>query len=324
MLKRWLVLAVACALLVGACGDDDGGSGGGGGGGGEVTKLKVGVIPIADVAPLYLGMQQGFFKDENLEIEPQLAEGGAAIVPSVVSGDYQFGFSNVTSLIIAASKNLPVQIIAQGVLGGTGKDDAWDGVVVPKGSKIKTAKDFEGASVAVNTLNNIGPLAMNNSMEKAGADYTKIKYVEVPFPEMNAALEAGRVDAAWEVEPAFSGGKAAGGTAIMNPYEETAPNLTVATYFATKEYIGKNADVVDRFKRAIEKSLDYASQNPDAVRKVIGTYTEIPAEVLDKITLPQWKADLNQPTIELNAELAKKYGFIEEIPSIDDLIWKAD
>jgi NitT/TauT family transport system substrate-binding protein len=325
MLRRWIVLGMACALLVGACGDDDSGGGGGGSGAGdEVTTLKVGVIPIADVAPLYLGMEKGFFKEENLEIEPQLAEGGAAIVPSVVSGDYQIGFSNVTSLIIAASKNLPVQIVSQGVLGGTSKDDAWDGVVVPKNSDIKAPKDFEGKSVAVNTLNNIGPLAMNSSMEKAGADYTKIKYVEVPFPEMNAALEAGRVDAAWEVEPAFSGGKAAGGTAIMNPYEETAPNLTVATYFATKDYIAKDGDIVERFKRAIEKSLDFASQNPDEAREVIGTYTEIPAEVLDKITLPQWKADLNVPTIELNAELAEKYGFIEKQPSIDDLIWKAE
>jgi NitT/TauT family transport system substrate-binding protein len=315
-----LVLAVACAALLVACGDDESGGGGGSGGAAEVTTLKVGVIPIADVAPLYLGVEQGFFEEENLKIEPQLAEGGAAIVPSVLSGDYQFGFSNVTSLIIAASKDLPVQIIAQGVLGGTSAEDAWDGVVVPKGSKIKAPKDFEGATVAVNTLNNIGPLAMNSSMEKAGADYTKIKYVEVPFPDMNAALEAGRVDAAWEVEPAFSGGKAAGGTAIMNPYEETAPNLTVATYFASKQYIAENGDVVDGFKRAIEKSLDYASSHPDEVRAVIGTYTEIPQEVLDKITLPVWKADLNEPTIELNAELAKKYGFIEEIPSLDDLI----
>jgi NitT/TauT family transport system substrate-binding protein len=322
MRRGWLVaIGIAAALAVtGGCGDDDDSSGGGGGGGTETTTLRVGVIPIADVAPLYLGIKQGFFEEENLKIEPQLAEGGAAIVPSVLSGDYQFGFSNVTSLIIAASKDLPVQIIAQGVLGGTSAEDAWDGVVVPKGSKIKAPKDFEGATVAVNTLNNIGPLAMNSSMEKAGADYTKIKYVEVPFPDMNAALEAGRVDAAWEVEPAFSGGKAAGGTAIMNPYEETAPNLTVATYFASKQYIAENEDVVDGFKRAIEKSLEYASQNPDAVRKVIGTYTEIPQEVLDKITLPQWKADLNEPTIELNAELAKKYGFIEEIPSLDDLI----
>jgi NitT/TauT family transport system substrate-binding protein len=139
---------------------------------------------------------------------------------------------------------------------------------------------------------------------------------------MNAALEAGRVDAAWEVEPAFSGGKAAGGTPIMHPYEETAPNLTVATYFATKEYIAKNTEIVEGFQRAIEKSLDYAQQNPDEVRKVIGTYTEIPPEVLDKITLPQWKADLNEPTIQMNIDLSKKFGFIEEEPSLDDMIWR--
>jgi NitT/TauT family transport system substrate-binding protein len=321
MVKRWLVLAIACALLVGACGDDgDDGAGGGGGDSAEVTTLKVGVIPIADVAPLYLGIEKGFFKEEKLELEPQLAEGGAAIIPSVLSGDYQIGFSNTTSLVIAASKDLPVQIVSQGVLAGTGPDDAWDGVVARKGSGIKTAKDLEGKSIAVNTLNNIGPVTINNVMEKQGADYTKVKYVEVPFPDMNAALDAKRVDAAFEVEPAFSGGKAAGGTVVFHSYEETAPNMTVATYFASKQYISENGETVDAFKRAMEKSLDYASQNPEEVRTVIGTYTEIPAEVLDKITLPVWKADLNEPTIQLVADLAKKYGFIEEVPSLDDLI----
>jgi NitT/TauT family transport system substrate-binding protein len=324
MVRRAVVaaLAVACALFVVACGGDDSSGGGSSGGGAEVTKLKVGVIPIADVAPLYVGIQQGFFKDENLEIEPVLAEGGAAIIPSVLSGDYQLGFSNTTSLIIAASKKLPVQIIAQGVLGGTGPDDAWDGVVARKGSGIKTPQDLEGKTIAVNTLNNIGPLTINNAMEKAGADYTKIKYIEIPFPDMNAALDAKRVDAAFEVEPAFSGGKAAGGTAVMHSYEEMAPNMTVATYFASKDYIAKNGDIVDRFKRAIEKSLDYSAQNPDTVRKVIGTYTEIPAAVLSKITLPVWKPDLNEPTIQQVADLAKKYGYIEEVPSLDDLIRK--
>jgi NitT/TauT family transport system substrate-binding protein len=96
----------------------------------------------------------------------------------------------------------------------------------------------------------------------------------------------------------------------------------VATYFATKEYIAKNTDIVEGFQRAIEKSLDYAQQNPDEVRKVIGTYTEIPPEVLDKITLPQWKADLNEPTIQMNIDLSKKFGFIEEEPSLDDMIWR--
>jgi NitT/TauT family transport system substrate-binding protein len=317
------LLIALLVLLAAGCGDDDGaGDGGGGGTGGtqETQTLKVGVIPIADVAPLYLGMDKGFFEEEGLKLQPQLAEGGAAIVPSVVSGDYQIGFSNTTSLIIAASKNLPVQIISQGVLGGETPKEAWDGVIVPKGSDIKELKDLEGKTVAVNTLNNVSQVVVNTALKEAGADYKKVKYVEVPFPDMNAALESGRVDAAFQVEPGYSGGLAAGSKNISNAYEEMAPNYTVATYFASKQYIAENRDVIDRFNRAMKKSLDYASQHDDEVRAIVGTYTEIPKEVLDKMNLPVWKSDLNRPTIEQTAAAAKEYGFIEEEPSLDELI----
>lgn len=319
-MTRGAFVALVVAALIAGCGGDDGPEQSAGGGQAEKVTLKVGVIPIADVAPLYVGIKQGFFDAENLAIEPQMAEGGAAIVPSVLSGDYQFGFSNTTSLIIAASKKLPVQIVSQGVLAGTGPDDAWDAVVVRKGADIETAKDLEGKSVAVNTLNNIGPVTINNWMEKNGADHTKIKYVEVPFPDMGAALESGRVDAAFTVEPAYSGALAGGGTALFNSYEEVAPNMTVATYFASKQYIAENQDVVERFQRAMQKSLEYAAANDADVRAAVGEYTEIPPEVIEKIKLPTWKADLNEPTIQTVADLAKKYGFIEEAPALDDFI----
>jgi NitT/TauT family transport system substrate-binding protein len=315
-----LVLMVLVLLVAGCGDDDDGDAGGGTAGSAEVETLKVGVIPIADVAPLYLGVDKGFFADEQLKIEPQLAEGGAAIVPSVVSGDYQIGFSNTTSLIIAASKKLPVQIISQGVLGGTGPDDAWDGVIVPKGSDIKDIAGLEGKTVAVNTLNNVSQVVVNTALKEAGADYTKVKYVEVPFPDMNAALESGRVDAAFQVEPGYSGGLAAGSKNISNAYEEMAPNYTVATYFASKQYIAESRDVVDRFTRAMQKSLEYASAHDDEVRAIVGTYTEIPQAVLDKMNLPVWESDLNRPTIEQTSAAAKEYGFVEEEPSLDDLI----
>jgi NitT/TauT family transport system substrate-binding protein len=73
------IAALAAAALAG-CGDDDGG---GGGGGGPAT-LKVGVLPIADVAPLYLGMDEGFFKEEQLTIKPQVMQGGTEVTAAVV------------------------------------------------------------------------------------------------------------------------------------------------------------------------------------------------------------------------------------------------
>jgi NitT/TauT family transport system substrate-binding protein len=321
-----VVVLAALALLAVGCGDDDddGGAGTGGGDGGAEqaapATLNVGVIPIADVAPLYLGQEQGFFEEENLTIEPQLAEGGAAIVPAVVSGDAQIGFSNTTSLIIAGSQNVPVQIISQGVVGGASEDEAWDAVLVKKDGPIKSAEDLAGKTIAVNTLQNVGPLTINTALDSRGVDFGSVKYVEVPFPDMNAALDQGRVDAVWVVEPFVTQGKGMDHVPVLYPYEETEPNLTVATYFASRQYIEENGDVVDRFVRAMDKSLEYAQSNPDEVRQIVLDYTEIPPPAAEAMTLPQWTADLGLPTIEKTAQLAQEYGFVEEEPNLDELI----
>ena len=312
-----LLLALALAAGAAGCGDDDDA---GGGGEGEPATLNVGVIPIADVAPLYLGMKKGFFEEEQLTIKPQLAEGGAAITPAVVSGDFQIGFSNTISLLIAASQDLPVEIISQGVLGGKTEEEAWADLLVLKDGPIKEPKDLEGKTIAVNTLKNICEVTIKASLEEEGVAVDKLEFAEVPFPDMNAALEAGRVDGACVVEPFVSQGKAGKARGIAPFYVRTAPDLTVATYFTSTQYAEENADVVDRFVTAMNRSLTYAQSHPDEVREVLLDYTEIPPEAAEAIKLPVWRPDLNEPTIELLSELSLKYGLIEEQPDLEELI----
>jgi NitT/TauT family transport system substrate-binding protein len=310
------VVVLAAAMTAAGCGS----SSGGGGGKGKPATLQVGVIPIADVAPLYLGIQKGFFKAEKLTIKPKQAPGGAAIVAATVSGEDQIGFSNTTSLLIANSKNVPVKLIAQGVAGAATTKKAWDAVIVKKGSPIKTPKDLEGKTVAVNTLQNVGPLTINTALKAQGVDYKKVKYAEIPFPDALGALDAGRVDAAWEVEPFVSLGKSQGATPLLYPYEQTAPSLTVASYFTTKQYLAQNGDAVARFVTAMNKSLSYAQSHPAEVRKIVLTYTKIPPAAAQKMSLPQWSPDIGRPTIEKQAQLAKEYGFLKTAPNLDDLI----
>lgn len=69
-------------------------------------KLSVAVIPIGDCAPIYLGISKGFFAKQNLELDLSTAGGGAAIIPGVLSGQMQFGFSNIPSMPIAQTKGL--------------------------------------------------------------------------------------------------------------------------------------------------------------------------------------------------------------------------
>ena len=245
------MLAATAALTVAACGGEDSPpdtSGASSGGSSEPVALKVGVLPIADLAPLYLGMDQGFFKEENLTIEPAVAEGGAAVVPAVMSGDNQIGFSNVTSIMNGTAQNLPLKPIAAGVAGASTEDEAWDALLAPKGG-VTDLKQLEGKKVSVNTLKNLPEVAVRNSLEKAGVDLSKVEFVEIPFPDVPAALEAKRVDAAFAVEPFVGASVAAGATPLAAPFEQLAPDLTIAEYFTTEQYAKENADVVAARRR---------------------------------------------------------------------------
>ena len=190
-------VAAAVALVAAGCGGSSGTSPSSGG----VTKVSVGVIPIVDVAPIYLGVKKGFFSAQGLDVTLQTAQGGAAIVPAVVSGQYQFGFSNSISLLLANSQGLPLKVVAEGnaSTGSEGKD--FGAVIVKADSPIKTAKDLAGKRVAVNTLKNINTTTVNNVVRKAGGDPSTISYVELPFPDIAAAVAKGDVDAGQVVEP---------------------------------------------------------------------------------------------------------------------------
>lgn len=284
------------------------------------TTVKVGIIPIVDVAPLYLGQKKGLYRKHGLKLSLTLAQGGAAIVPGVTSGQFQFGFSNMTSLMIARSQNVPVRAIANGVAstGVAGKD--FGGLMVKKGGALTSPEQLEGRKVAVNTLKNINETAVRESVRRHGGDPGKVRFVELPFDQMPAALGRGQIDAAMAVEPALATIRSQGGKEISDPLVDVAPDLTVAMYFTSDQYAGKNPAVVKRFQEATAESLAYADAHPDEVRQIVTTYTKVPADVLAKVTLPKWPADENRASIEKLAQLSVRDKLFTKAPDLDQLL----
>jgi NitT/TauT family transport system substrate-binding protein len=310
------VLAGLVIALAG-CGEDEDSGGGEAAG---PTKITVGTLPIANAAPMYLGIEKGFFKAEKLEIKPQIGEGGAALIPTLVSGDAQFAFVGVIPAITAVAKKVPIKIVTSSDDAAATEEKDWQTLVVPKGSPIKGVEDMPGKTIAVNALRGLAEVVISRSLEKHGVDYRKVKLLEVPFPEMPTALESKRVDAALLTEPFLSAVLAQGGKQIDAPSVETVPNFPNGVYVASEKYIQENSDVVDRFARAMNKSLEYAQANPDEVRKIVPEYTETPPEAAAKMRLPVFDSKLDRKGIELEAELTAKYGIIEEAPVYEDLV----
>ncbi|WP_230194151.1 ABC transporter substrate-binding protein [Streptomyces coriariae] len=308
-------------LATAACGSsDNSGTSTGGSSSGSTTTVKLGLIPIVDVAPVYLGMKQGFYEKHGLKLSITTAQGGAAIVPGVVSGQFQFGFSNMTSLMVAQSNNVPVQAVSNGIAstGVQGKD--FGAITVKQGSPLKSAKDLEGKKVAINTLKNINETAVRESVRKAGGDPDRVKFVELAFDQMPAALDNGQIDAAMVVEPALATVKSQGGVEIASPLVDVAPNLTVAMYFTSTQYAQKNPDVVKKFQEATAESLAYADAHPDEVRRIVTTYTKIPTSVLAQVTLPKWPAEADRSSIEALEKLGEQDKLFKSTPDLEKLL----
>jgi NitT/TauT family transport system substrate-binding protein len=312
------VVTVAAAAGCGSSSSSTGGSPSSDGS--KTTQVTVGIIPIVDVAPLYLGQKQGFFSKRGIDLKMELAQGGAAIVPGVVSGQFQFGFSNTTSLMLAQTKGVPIKSVVNGVAtnGKVGADVT--GVAVKKDSSIKSAKDLVGKKVAVNTLQNIGDTTVRESVRKAGGDPTKVKFLEMPFDQTPAALDGGQVDAAWMGEPALTIAKGKGARVVASPFAETDPKLTVATYFTSTKLLEENPGLVKKFTEAMTESLTYASEHPDEARQILTTYTKIDAQVVQKLTLPSWPTEIDMASLEKLASLGEEDGiFGDKKPDLDAL-----
>ncbi|MGY1988216.1 ABC transporter substrate-binding protein [Blastococcus sp. SYSU DS0669] len=323
-MRRWIPTLLASTLVLAACGGDDSDaspSAGAAADGGGPRQVTVGMLPILPTAALYAGIEEGFFADRGIEVTVETGQGGAALLPAVMGGQIDFATSNPVSLLQARGQGLDVRVIAHWTSALSEGDADVNGVVAAAGSGIESAADLEGRTVAVNTLSGMGGLTIREAVRQDGGDPDAVEFVELPFPDMPAALEGGNVDAVWVPEPFLSSLQAGGNVVATYSSAESVQGHPTQLFFTSGELVESDPQLVEDFTAAIEDTLEFAEENPDAVKDQISeVLPQLPPEVAEQVRLEEFGTDLRRDQLEQLGELMVEDGLLEDDADLDGLL----
>jgi NitT/TauT family transport system substrate-binding protein len=293
----------------------------------NMTKLRVGVVPVLDAGAFFVAQAQDYFAKERLDISVSPTPGGGPSMAALVAGQLQISMSTVTTMIQSQQEGLDLKIVS-GISSAKPFPNDYSAVMVRKGSGIKSGKDTVGKTGASHLLQNLPWVCTRLWIDSTGGDSSKANIIEVHFPQQEDALLGSRVDFIATNEPFMS--------AIMLAHSDKVeivsglmgtmlPNTVVAAFAASGDYIGKNKDVIEAFARAYQKAADWAQANkgsPDMI-EAVAKFTKLSPERLKAlIAWPEFIKNIDPANLDRIAKAMRRYDALKDVPDTRALIYQ--
>ncbi|WP_416367254.1 ABC transporter substrate-binding protein [Paenibacillus sanfengchensis] len=264
--RTWALLAV-CALLLAltACGQNAGktaktGSAASGPNTAEKprdVKIVLDWSPNTNHTGLYVAKEQGYYKEEGLNVDIVLPGTGGADA-MVASGEVPFGVSVQENVTQGRIQGVPLVSIAAVIQHNT------SGFAAPVDKGIKTPKDFEGKTYG-GWGSPVEEAVMKSIMDQSGADVGKVKFVNMGEADYFTAVKRD-IDFAW-IFYAWTGIEAElrGEPLDMQYVKDYSEQLDYYTpvIVTNEKTISDDPELVKAFMRATSKGYRYAIEHPE-------------------------------------------------------------
>ena len=283
--------------------------------------LKIGALPASVAAAAMYGVDGGFFKKNNLDVDVQYFNNGATITAAVLGGSLDVGLVDIISVASAHTRGLPIVYVAPAMINSE-KIPTY-GIIVRGDSAIREPKDFTGKTLAVNGLKNVSQIPIAAWIDNNGGDSSAVKWVEIGIPVMGAALERGTVDAISPSEPFFSEALKSGtNRPIFMSHKAVAPAYLLSGWIATSDWIAKNLDLARRFALSIREINDWTNKNPAAAAVILSKYTKVPVADIEHMHRGAFPTTFDLGLVQPIIDAAAKYGVITKAFPASEIVYK--
>ena len=267
----------------------------------KMEKVVAAWLPIMQTTAYYVALEEGLFEKAGIEIESHKMQSPNHIIDALVGGRADFGPPGAAAgIAMLAESKFPGTFKVFGLQGGSIKLNLInDGLIVKKGSDIKTFADLKGK-----TLGHVPGIQWRtiskHMVRSAGLDPDKdVRLTDLAVPMQVPAVIGGSVDATLSLEPVGSIAAVSGGAerAMVNPVEGVIadPFYSGAAVLTTK-FMKERPEVAKKIVQVLDEATKLAMADFDKYKAIIPKYTAIKESQLDLLAKPYLRSftDLNE------------------------------
>ncbi len=254
MNKQILNLIIASVILIGFSGCDKKQSENNN----TLTKVTVaqwGQEKYLIYLPLYVAMEQGYFKKHGLDIKLKFSGNDDQVFATVIKGDAAFGVGDPIFAAIAQEKGFPARVIGTLVSGVA----IW-GVTKNQDMKvIENPSELAGLRIGTFPEPSTNYTLIKNLIQKENLQGTKI--IQSAIGSEIALLESDEADMVMQIEPLASISEAKG-YKIVYSSPKFHGKFAFTGITTTKDYLDANKVIAQGFVKALDEAMQASHANP--------------------------------------------------------------
>lgn len=326
--KKWISLAAAVVLAVTAlpmgvfAAKKDGTDG-------KLTKVTLNEVAHSIFyAPQYVAIEEGYFKDEGLDLTLVTGFGADKTMTAVISGEADIGFMGAEASVYAYQEGAmdPVVNFAQLT------QRAGNFLVAREEMPDFKWEDLKDKKVLGGRKGGMPEMVFEYILRKNGLDPQKDLTIDqsIDFGYTAAAFTGDTsADFTVEFEPSATALEKEGAGYVVASLGVDSGYVPYTSYSAKTSYMEKNPEIIQKFTNALQKGMEYVqSHTPEEIAEVIApqfaetdldTVTAIVKRYYDQDT---WKSNLifEKESFELLEDILEDSGELSERVSYEDLV----
>jgi len=282
----------------------------------QETNNKIKKISVAEVAhsifyaPQYIADNQGYFKDEGLDVDFVLTPGADKVTAAVLSKDVEIGLCGSEATIYVYNQGEKDYLV--NFSGLTKRDGSF--IVSRKKMKNFKLKDLKGKKVIGGRAGGMPEMTFEWALKEAGINPNNDLDIDtsIAFASMAGAFIGGNGDFVTLFEPQATQVEKQGKGYVVASVGEYGGKVPYTAYNARKSFIKNNPEIIKGYTKAIQKGLDYVHNHDakDVARKLV---TYFPDTSLDDLTKMVKRYQDNDSWFKTTYINKKDFEHIEEI-----------